>query len=274
VLAGPVRWNSIGRSARSSCPPTDPRLLVTVHHYEPFAFTHQGAEWVDPSPPVGTEWTGTETGIASPWDNWSWGTAVTPGDGGITVEYQQGWAGLYFRRGSRLADPVRLGFTADAAIGLNVIAGNDENDQAFPVQTVAGEEMIVDLPAAFLPVERVMLQNATPDARPAFVLSGAWIETADGSREPMLATARDELMIAMRRASAWGRARGLPVHLGEFGAYSARDMDSRVRWTRAVRESAERAGLAWSYWELAAGFGFYDPDAGVFREGLLDALVH
>jgi endoglucanase len=33
--------------------PNDRNLLATFHHYEPFNFTHQGATWVTPTPPVG-----------------------------------------------------------------------------------------------------------------------------------------------------------------------------------------------------------------------------
>ncbi|MEM9373709.1 MAG: glycoside hydrolase family 5 protein, partial [Planctomycetota bacterium] len=84
VLAGPVRWNSIA-ALDSFNPPDDPRLMLSVHHYEPFEFTHQGAEWVDPSPPVGTDWTGNEHVIASPWQNWSWDTLVGPADRGLSI---------------------------------------------------------------------------------------------------------------------------------------------------------------------------------------------
>jgi len=48
---------------------------------------------------------------------------------------------------------------------------------------------------------------------------------------------------------------------------------SRVRWTTFVREQAEAHGFAWAYWELAAGFGVYDPDAKAWREDLLKALI-
>jgi endoglucanase len=63
------------------------------------------------------------------------------------------------------------------------------------------------------------------------------------------------------------------ILLGEFGAYSRADMASRVRWTEFVRSEAERQSFAWAYWELAAGFGIYDPEARVWREDLLKALI-
>ncbi len=271
VLAGPVRYNSIA-ALDSFNPPADPNLILAVHHYEPFAFTHQGASWVDPSPPVGTAWTGTPLGFAPNYDNWSWNTTVTIVGEGLAVDYQQGWAGLYLRRGSRLEGVRRIAFTTDRAMTLNVIAGNDDTDQGFPVTTTANIETIVTLPAGFVPVERIMLQNATPSDQPAFTLSNIRVET-DTTSEPVLVTERESLDRAIKSAADWARARDLPVHLGEFGAYSPADMDSRVRWTRAVRRSAERHGMAWAYWELAAGFGFFDPAAGTYRQPLLDALT-
>jgi endoglucanase len=50
-------------------------------------------------------------------------------------------------------------------------------------------------------------------------------------------------------------------------------MDSRIRWTEFVRSEAERHGFAWAYWEFASGFGVYDPNAKVWRDGLLQALI-
>ncbi|MBK9925888.1 MAG: glycoside hydrolase family 5 protein [Anaerolineales bacterium] len=72
----------------------------------------------------------------------------------------------------------------------------------------------------------------------------------------------------------WSQRHGnVRILLGEFGAYNKAPQESRVRWTTFVREQAEAHGFAWAYWELASGFGLYDPDAKVWREDLLKALI-
>ncbi len=64
-----------------------------------------------------------------------------------------------------------------------------------------------------------------------------------------------------------------PLWLGEFGAYSKADLQSRANWTRFVRQEAEVRGISWAYWEFGAGFGIYDRDAGQWNEELLRALI-
>jgi len=65
----------------------------------------------------------------------------------------------------------------------------------------------------------------------------------------------------------------IPVLLGEFGAYEKADMDSRVLWTTFMRQTAEKYGYTWSYWEFCAGFGIYNPVEEVFYDGLVNALT-
>jgi endoglucanase len=74
-------------------------------------------------------------------------------------------------------------------------------------------------------------------------------------------------------AAAWAKANRRPLYLGEFGAYSAADMESRVRWTAAVVQEAEQHGFGWAYWEFNSDFGAYDPKARAWREDLLNALI-
>ncbi len=74
-------------------------------------------------------------------------------------------------------------------------------------------------------------------------------------------------------AAAWASEHNRPLYLGEFGAYSKADLDSRVRWTTYVARAAEARGMAWAYWEFASGFGVYDPATEAWRTPLLNALI-
>lgn len=146
IVVGPVDWNNV-YSLKKLTMPDDENIIVTFHLYTPFEFTHQGAEWVTPSPPVGRKWLGTDE-------------------------------------------------------------------------------------------ERRQITN--------------------------------ELDTAVQ----WAREHGnIPLLLGEFGAYSKADMNSRVRWTHFVAREAEKRGIAWCYWEFCAGFGVYDPVENKWREDLLNALI-
>jgi endoglucanase len=84
---------------------------------------------------------------------------------------------------------------------------------------------------------------------------------------------RTKIQKDLAKAAAWGKKNRRPLYLGEFGAYSEADMDSRSRWTRAVAREAEKHDMSWAYWEFGAGFGVYDPKAGEWRRPLLEALL-
>jgi endoglucanase len=144
VVIGPTSWNT-AEALSSLRLPNDANLIVTVHHYEPFTFTHQGAEWVSPVLPTG-----------------------------------------------------------------------------------------------------VRCCSASQQA---------------------------EVIVPLTTAKAWSDATHYPIFLGEFGAYSKGDMSSRVHFTRLVRDQAEARGIPWSYWELVAGFGAYDPVSHAWRAPLKDALL-
>ncbi|VAW23018.1 Endoglucanase [hydrothermal vent metagenome] len=72
----------------------------------------------------------------------------------------------------------------------------------------------------------------------------------------------------------FSEAHNIPVHIGEFGAYQAADMDSRVRWTNYLARFFDISNFSWAYWEFSAGFGIYDKDTQSIRRRLSDALLN
>jgi len=99
--------------------------------------------------------------------------------------------------------------------------------------------------------------------------SQGWLGTQWGSDSEKL-----EITNHFDSVSDWSkRHNNVRILLGEFGAYSKAPQDSRIRWTRYVREQAESHGFAWTYWEFGAGFGVYDPNVKAWRADLLRALI-
>jgi endoglucanase len=179
LVIGTAEWGGIGGLNYLTLPKDETNLVVTFHYYDPFLFTHQGAEWTGPETgTLGVTWPGPPA------------QEVEPVEAAQSVQWVRQWFQRY---------------------------------------------------------------NQNPS-----------------SNNP--ATAQ-EIDRAFDHALAWSEARGVPLWLGEFGAYSTADMDSRVRWTATVREAAEARGFGWAYWEFGAGFGVYDRDAQAWREPLLMALI-
>ncbi|NVK57042.1 MAG: glycoside hydrolase family 5 protein [Alteromonadaceae bacterium] len=61
LFIGAAEWGGVPGLLKLDIPEDD-NLIVTVHYYEPFKFTHQGAEWVEDDNAdewLGTQWTGT-----------------------------------------------------------------------------------------------------------------------------------------------------------------------------------------------------------------------
>jgi endoglucanase len=63
VIIGGEFWSGIN-SLKTLKLPDDPNIVPTFHYYDPFDFTHQGATWVDPSPPMGRVF-GNENDVAA-----------------------------------------------------------------------------------------------------------------------------------------------------------------------------------------------------------------
>lgn len=147
VIIGTANWGGIGALSALDIPEDEQNLIVTIHYYEPFQFTHQGAEWVAGS----DDWLGT---------TWS---------------------------------------------------------------------------ASFNQVS--------------------------------------EMKNHFDQIKAWADDQNRPIHIGEFGAYSRADINSRRLWTGYVVNLCQQYNFSWAYWEFCAGFGAYDRTTGAWNTQLLGALI-
>jgi endoglucanase len=60
LIVGTANWYNISALGTLALPAVDRSLIVAVHYYNPFQFTHQGADWVPGSDAwLGTRWTAT-----------------------------------------------------------------------------------------------------------------------------------------------------------------------------------------------------------------------
>jgi endoglucanase len=148
IIVAPADWGGISALNNLIIPANDDNLILTVHYYNPFQFTHQGAEWADGS---------------------------------------DAWLGTKWR---------------------NTLA------------------------------ERLQVQYD------------------------------------MERVSSYSQEHHIPVFMGEFGAYSKADLQSRVRWTNYIARFFEEQGFSWAYWEFCSGFGIYNATYKAWNEGLLYALLY
>jgi endoglucanase len=60
VIVGPTSWNNINDLAKLDLPGDDRNLIVTVHYYSPFPFTHQGAAFAGLADKTGVPWNGSQ----------------------------------------------------------------------------------------------------------------------------------------------------------------------------------------------------------------------
>lgn len=111
-----------------------------------------------------------------------------------------------------------------------------------------------------------------------FTHQGAeWVSGADawlGTEWLDTEAERESAMSEFNYAVHFSETNNIPIHVGEFGAYSKADMDSRERWTTFLARWFEEKNFSWAYWEFSAGFGIYDPSTAQYNSKLVDALLH
>ena len=270
VVIGPNGYNSIGRLEELALP-NDPNLIVTVHFYDPFSFTHQGAEWVTPVLPLGVVFPKSGSSIRAPWQNYSWDSTVNiKADSSIDVTYNKGYAGLYLHSDTAQAASA-FRFTTNRAVTLLVAckASNDGQNLTNSITTQAGVPVTVNCAA---PAKDLYIQNGSSNPQSVYTISNLELVTASGAVS-LLSNEEQNLTARLQEAANWGKTNQRPIFVGEFGAYSKADLTSRVRWTTFVRSQLEQQSLSWGYWEFGSGFGVYDPSAKAWRADLLKALI-
>ena len=100
--------------------------------------------------------------------------------------------------------------------------------------------------------------------------SNAWLGTEWLDTEADRESVESEFSYALQ----FSETNDIPIHVGEFGAYSKADMASRERWTTYLARWFEAHGMSWAYWEFSAGFGIYDPATQQYVSGLVDAVLN
>jgi aryl-phospho-beta-D-glucosidase BglC (GH1 family) len=278
VVVGPNGLNSAWRLPELKLP-DDPNLIVTFHNYEPFTFTHQGAEWINPVPPTGVTWPAPGAGLRAGWANYSWNTDVTSAsDTALKITYKTGWAGLYLHSDAGASGYTALRLQTDRAVKLRITCMEKNQQTGNPpgiaVETAANTPLEVKLSACGNPgtLRDLFVQSNVGEAQPAYTL-GSFELVKPGATLNLIGNARTGVTEYLDFAAAWSKANNRPLFMGEFGAYSKADLDSRVRWTTFTRAEAERRQITWGYWEFGAGFGVYDRRAAAWIEPLRNALV-
>jgi endoglucanase len=77
----------------------------------------------------------------------------------------------------------------------------------------------------------------------------------------------------LKLARQWADYYGRPVHVGEFGAYSAfADTNSRANFYTTFRTTLDSLGLGWAMWDWNAGFHYWDPNTGQPAPGMQAAM--
>ena len=178
IFVGPGKWNQTSE-LKNLILPDDDNLIVTVHCYQPFYFTHQGATWAGPD--------------------------VKP------------------LKNIQFPGPPAKPLVLDASLNLH--------------------PWVVDWIHRYntLPTEK------NPSSPLAFA---------------------GELKLARE----WSDYYGLPVHVGEFGAFTKADPQSRARFYAAFRRECDKDKLGWAIWDWSAGFRYWDKTKGQPVPGMHEAL--
>jgi hypothetical protein len=277
VVVTPAQWGDVA-GFKDLDLPDDPNLIVSFHLHDPMTFTHQGADWVTPIPPLGVAWPSPNAVRAPGWTDWSWGSDVDWGADGASVTFTDPWGAFAFHAEQPVEGVTAISITADSALDVLVqcTVGEGEAPQPAKVSLEAGVATVIEATlcgataaatagaVGTAQVQNVWIQadgspldpqSASSDApapgapAPDATFSAVTVVTQDGDL-PLMTDDVNALHVVLDAAAAYGDAHHVPMFLGEFGVIEKADLDSRVRWTREVRTYARGLGIPTAYWAL------------------------
>jgi aryl-phospho-beta-D-glucosidase BglC (GH1 family) len=109
-----------------------------------------------------------------------------------------------------------------------------------------------------------------------FTHQGAeWVHPVPPTGVSWMGTRYEKLQVKQTFESLrdYSREHRIPVWIGEFGAYEKGDSASRARWASYRARLYESMGFSWSWWELKASFGIWNPRTGDWNRFLTSALL-
>ncbi|HEY1683867.1 MAG TPA: glycoside hydrolase family 5 protein [Tepidisphaeraceae bacterium] len=177
IVVEPGEWGSIGELKNLVLSP-DSNVIVSVHCYDPFYFTHQGATWTNGMTPV--------TGI------------IFPG-----------------------------------------------------------------------PPSHPLMTDVDLSQRPALL---DWIKKYNTLPTATNPSSQIAFKSKLKFLRAWSDYYRYPIHIGEFGAYTRADEQSRVNFYSAFRRAAEAEKLGWAIWDWSSGFRYWDKMNNRPMPGMRQAL--
>ncbi|MCL2764127.1 MAG: glycoside hydrolase family 5 protein, partial [Treponema sp.] len=99
-------------------------------------------------------------------------------------------------------------------------------------------------------------------------LRGTWVESSirhsyEGDANPAVLSQKLDI------ATAFSRARGVPVFCGEFGVFMVNSyQEDRVRWYSYVTSALNKRNISWTSWDYYGGFGLFNPGGRSFNHDL------
>ena len=276
VLIGPAGFNRIDFLEHLILPEDD-HLIATVHLYEPLNFTHQGAEWLEDIPQIGVPWATDTFGWSEGLYDRSWDSRVITEDDKLRVDFNRQWAGFSVDY-VEPARPIEVSFVVEgeASLRIGCRAGEvDELDQARIESTDVAQEVTIDLSRCSDHASGISIMNQGEEFGPVRFSNVEFCTELLGCQD-IVTDAETALRRWVERAGEWSVKTGVPVHIGEFGAFSANGavpIEDRAAWTSTVVDEARIHGLSFAYWEFHAGYAAYDLETNEWNAPLLDALL-